>query len=79
MLRNLQDKLIKFTMFDANGKWKGTGTGKVMIVDQGKSIRVSIREHSLFTKETLVELFPWNTPDRYQCDVILSVKDDVKL
>lgn len=72
MLRGLQGKMIKFSMFDMNGKWLGNGTGKVMLVDRGKSIAVSIREHPNFEPQKLVQLFPWEVAGRYQVDVIIK-------
>lgn len=72
MLRGLQGKMIKFSMFDMNGKWLGNGTGKVMLVDRGKGIAVSIREHPNFEQHKLIQLFPWEVSGRYQVDVIIK-------
>jgi hypothetical protein len=76
MLRGLQGKIVKFTKYSDSGKWRGTGVGKVMIVERGEKIVVSIREHHMYKPQQLVEVFPWETEDRYRCDVILSVKEE---
>lgn len=78
MLRNLQGKIVKFSLFDNSGKWRGIGTGKVMAVDHGERVILSIREHPFFQPQSLVEIFPWKRPGRYQCDVILKVSEDIK-
>lgn len=73
MFKNLQDKVIKFSLFDDNGRWRGVGTGKVMIVDQGDKIVVSVRDHPLYQPQELLQVFPWKKEGRYQADVILKV------
>lgn len=76
MIRDLQGKMIKFSVFDNSGKWRGVGTGKVMVVDRGERVVISIRQHPFFPPQSLVEIFPWKKEGRYQCDVILKTWEE---
>jgi len=78
MIRDLQDKIVTFTKFNDSGQWKGVGTGKVMVVERGERVVVSIRKHPLFKEQELVSLYLWNVPERSQCDVIMKVEEDKK-
>lgn len=74
--QNLQNKIITFCMYDEKGKWKGTGKGKVMGVDRGDRLFVSIRKHPFYHEGDLIQVYPWQKEERYQPDVILKVEEN---
>lgn len=75
-MKDYSNKIVHFTKYDATGKWKGNGIGKVVAVDHGTRVIVSIHSHPFFKEQDLVSLYLWTNENRYRADVIIKeVKD----